>query len=536
MAPRTHSTLRPGWLPRAFAVLLTASAAWLAPAPLAAQPAPPTGHGAYLRLHAEQAKSQTADHSQFKALQGPFKDGDGSAVTRACLTCHPKAADQVMATKHWNWRPADPARQGYGKSTHLVNNFCISTIGGNQEHCSTCHAGYGMKDASFDYKNRENVDCLVCHDTTGDYEKVLGGYPNPAVPLAEVAKKVGRPGIQNCGVCHFFGGGADATKHGDLDDSILKAKRGLDVHLSRDGAGMVCSDCHTGNAHEVAGPDYGAPADRREKPRFAGEALSRMSCAACHSDAPHASSVLNRHYRKVACQTCHIPAFARGALASNLNWDWSTAGKLKNGIPYKEHDANGFESYNTIHGDMVWARNVKPEYVWYDGSMKFTLLTDTLPAERPVVLNPIQGSYPDPQAKIWPFKRHEGNQPFDPVLNRLVAPFTAGEKGSGAFWGDYDWDKAIAAGMATARLPYSGKHGFVRTSMWWPITHMVAPKEDALSCTECHARRGRLAGLGGFYLPGRDHGNALDILGWSLVLLTFCAVAVHGAYRFISGK
>ena len=523
---RTPHPPQPGRLLKALAGILAGSMAVLA--------APPAGHGAYLALHAERDKNLTADHSKFKILQGPFKEGDGSAVTRACLTCHPKAADQVMATKHWNWRPADPARAGYGKSTHLVNNFCISTIGGNQGSCSTCHAGYGMQDASFDFSNRDNVDCLVCHDTTGDYEKVKGGYPNPAVALAEVAQKVGRPGVQNCGVCHFFGGGADATKHGDLDDSILKATRALDVHLAKQGAGMVCTDCHTAGAHEVAGPDYGAPADRREQPRYAGETLSRMSCAACHSDAPHASAVLNRHYRKVACQTCHIPSFARGKLASNLWWDWSTAGRLKNGMPYKEEDAKGFESYNSIHGEMVWAKFVRPEYVWYDGTMKFTLLTDTLPPERPVILNPIGGSYADPQSKIWPFKRHEGNQPYDTGLNRLVAPFTAGPKGSGAFWGDWDWDTAIKLGMAKANLPYSGRHGFVRTSMWWPITHMVAPKEEALACTECHAPKGRLARVAGFYLPGRDRGNGLDWFGWGLVLLTLCGVAVHGAYRFFS--
>jgi len=125
---------------------------------------PPAGHGAYLGLHAEHDRNSTADHSKFKVLHGPFKDGDGSAVTLACLSCHPKAADQVMRTKHWNWRPADKNRQEYGKSTHLVNNFCISTIGGNQGACSTCHAGYGMEDASFDFSKRENIDCLVCHD------------------------------------------------------------------------------------------------------------------------------------------------------------------------------------------------------------------------------------------------------------------------------------------------------------------------------------------------------------------------------------
>ncbi len=487
----------------------------------------------YAKVHAEAARRSTADHSQFKILKGPFKEGDGSAVTKACLTCHPKAAEQVMGSSHWTWNPKDKHLAGYGKSTHLVNNFCISAQGGNQAACARCHAGYGMTDRHFDFSKSENIDCLVCHDTTGDYEKIAGGFPNPAVPLDEIAQKVGRSTLQNCGVCHFFGGGADATKHGDLDDTILKATPAMDVHMSKQGAAMVCTDCHVSNAHEVSGPNYVIPADKREKAHFPGESMSRMACTACHTDSPHASTVLNRHYRKVACQTCHIPEYARGGLASNLSWDWSTAGKLKDGRPYKEEDANGFETYNTIHGDMVWAKKVKPSYIWYNGNLKFTLLTDTLPTQRPVELNPAEGSYADSAAKIWPFKFHTGKQPFDPVLNRLVAPYTAGPKGSGAFWGDYNWDTAIKTGMEKAGLPYSGKYDFVSTTMLWPITHMVAPAKDSLSCKDCHDQNGRLAGVEGFYLPGRDRGWGIDFLGWTLVGLVAAATLTHGILRYL---
>jgi octaheme c-type cytochrome (tetrathionate reductase family) len=490
--------------------------------------------------HEQHAKGQTADHTKFKILQGPFKDGDGSAVTKACLTCHTKAAEQVMATQHWLWRIPEEGLKGYGKSTHLVNNFCISTVGGNTASCARCHAGYGYRDKTFDFTKAENVDCLVCHDTTGDYEKVDAGMPNPAVPLADIAPKVGRPTLKNCGVCHFFGGGADATKHGDLDDTILTAPRAEDVHMSKQGAGMVCVDCHVSSAHQVGGPDYVIPSDKREQPKYAGEETSRMSCTACHTYKPHNSYILNRHYQKVACQTCHIPSFARGTLGSNLWWDWSTAGRLKDGKPYKEEDENGFEAYNSMHGEMTWGRNVKPNYIWYNGNMKFTRLTDTItPPSSPdgsVVLNPAEGSYADPNAKIWPFKFHEGKQPYDTVLNKLIAPYTAGPAGSGAYWGDWNWDVAIKMGMKTADLPYSGKYGFVRTTMLWPITHMVAPKEQALTCTECHTKKGRLAGVGGFYLLGRDRGTGVDFIGLTIILLTIIGVGIHGVIRTIHGR
>jgi len=503
-----------------------------------AVPPPATGHGAYTALHATRTRQQTADHSQFKVLQGPFAEGDGPAVTRACLTCHTKAAKQVMATSHWTWNVTKDGQDGYGKSTHLVNNYCISILGGNTESCARCHAGYGFKDKSFDFARQENVDCLVCHDTTGDYEKEKAGWPNPAIPLAEVAQKVGRPTSRNCGACHFFGGGGDATKHGDLDHTILGAPRTLDVHMAKQGAGMDCTDCHTSEAHQVAGPNYVVPANRREDPRFPGEALSRMSCASCHTDSPHRSFILNRHYAKIACQTCHIPAYARGEQPTNLSWDWATAGRLKDGRGYKEEDAKGYETYASKHGGMVWEREVRPSYLWYNGNLKFTRLTDTLtiPPDGRVVLNPAEGSYRDPGAKIWPFKEHQGTQPYDTVRRTFVAPYTAGPKGSGAYWGDWNWEVAIQKGMETAGLPYSGQYGFVKTSMLWPITHMVAPKEQALACTECHSRDGRLSEVPGFYLLGRDRGAGVDAFGFGMVLLTTLGVTVHGLVRFLHSR
>jgi hypothetical protein len=55
-----------------------------------------------------------------------------------------------------------------------------------------------------------------------------------------------------------------------------------------------------------------------------------------------------------------------------------------------------------------------------------------------------------------------------------------------AYWGNYDWNKAIATGMEDAGLPYSGEYGFVKSQMYWPITHMVAPASEALVCKDCH--------------------------------------------------
>ena len=67
--------------------------------------------------------------------------------------------------------------------------------------------------------------------------------------------------------------------------------------------------------------------------------------------------------------------------------------------------------------------------------------------------------------------------------------------------------------------------------------HMVAPAEDALECRACHADQARMAGLTGFYMPGRDQSNVLDTLGWLVVLGSLAGVIVHGIMRkVLAGK
>ena len=107
-------------------------------------------------------------------------------------------------------------------------------------------------------------------------------------------------------------------------------------------------------------------------------------------------------------------------------------------------------------------------------------------------------------------------------------PHTVGEDG---FWKTFDWGPALAKGMASAGQPFSGEFAFVETQMLWPINHMVAPKEEALACVECHAKDGRLANIAGLYAPGANSNRLLDMAGFGLVLLTLAGVAGHGIAR-----
>jgi hypothetical protein len=145
-------------------------------------------------------------------------------------------------------------------------------------------------------------------------------------------------------------------------------------------------------------------------------------------------------------------------------------------------------------------------------------------------INTLEGSATDGKSMIWPLKVFRGVQPYDPVNRTLVTPHTAGADDT-AYWTNFGWEKAIEAGMKVTGAPFSGEVDFIRTEMSWPITHMVAPKEEALACTECHAKDGRLAGIGGVYIPSRDGFTLMDKAGWAIALLTLLGVLGHAAMR-----
>lgn len=496
--------------------------------------------------------NSTADHSKFKELQRSF--ANGPEVTAACLSCHTEAGKHVMQTKHWTWEYKHPATgQQLGKK-HLVNTFCTNARG-NEGTCATCHAGYGWKDETFDFSKQENVDCLVCHDRTGTYYKSPNSQGNAAcavmfegktpIDWARVAQHVGPSGRENCGTCHFYGGGDDGVKHGDLDSSLKFPGKTLDVHMAADGLNFTCTECHKSEKHDIAGSRYHMQAKDLEGTGKPGERRHAASCESCHGNAPHPASLtglkLNDHVAKVACQTCHIPAIARGGVATMTHWDWRTAGKLRDGEGYKEKNytqGNGEHraTYKSIKGDFTWGENLTPLYAWFNGVMEYTTI-DTIfdPAQAPIEINRVRGEAGAADARIWPFKRMHTVQPYDKGNNTLVYMHLWGDDDN-AYWGNYDFAKAIRTGMEKLGRPYSGEYGFIDTYSHWPITHMVAPKQDAVRCAECHSKNGRLEGIGGVYLPGRDSGKLLDQLGIVMVILTFIGVLGHAFIRVCCRK
>lgn len=497
------------------------------------------------------AAASTADHSKFKELKGPF--ANGPEVTKACLSCHTEAAKQLHQTTHWTWEWVNPAtNQKLGKR-NVINNFCTA-VPSNEKFCSACHIGYGMESAkTFDYSSETAVDCLVCHDTTGTYRKLPGFAGHPPyrevefppksgkfvkpVDLAMVAQNVGKTSRATCGGCHFLGGGGDAVKHGDLDTTLKNPPKYLDVHMDAKGLNFTCATCHATEAHRIPGSRYTPIGKAEDTPAARGRLRKDhpATCQSCHGGAPHKEARLNHHTEKIACQTCHIPQFARGQ-ATKMSWDWSTAGKLTpEGKRMVIKDASGkHDRYDSNKGSFTYESDVVPTYAWLNGEVKYTLVGEPIDPNKVVKINEYGGSPYDGKSRIWPFKVFRGKQPYDLETKSLLVPHTAvgyGEKDDSFFWGNYKWEEALKAGAAAAGQPFSGKFAFVATEMRWPITHMVAPKGDALTCTQCHSRNGRMKDIEGVYLPRRDNHGWLDRLGWLAALAALIGVIVHGGLR-----
>ncbi len=490
----------------------------------------------------------TADHSGFDVLQQRFKSG--RELTKACLSCHNLAARQVHTSSHWNWEiPNSKTGQLVGKR-NVLNSTMVS-ISSNGPYCARCHISNEWTDEGFDFTDEEQVDCLACHDTTGTYTsnkmhqlrvkcsachvewdkskaREVVRKPN----FSELAKHVGRPTVQSCGGCHFYSDGGDGIKQGDLDSSLATASRQLDVHMAKDGLDYSCTTCHKTEWHQMRGSQYEPESKDEHGIDVVGG--SRATCESCHGLAPHPESVnakLNDHVDRIACQTCHIPALARGGRPTKTYWDWSTAGRLDDsGKAIIEKDDKGRIVYSSQRGSARWAENLAPEYVWFNGRIEYLTMDDTINPAKVVRLNTLAGAPDDPDSRIWPVKTLRGKQPIDAEKSALVSVRLFGKKDD-AFWKAYDWPASIGAGMEAAGRDFSGKVGFVETEMRIPVNHMVAPAEDALPCVSCHSRDGRMAKVPGIFMPGRGASQVIDVLGLLLIGGSLAGVLGHGALR-----
>ena len=416
---------------------------------------------------------------------------DPVTVTKECLRRHDDAAQDMLTSAHWLWRGPSPHTPGaekrvdLGKATNTINNFCVA-LPSNWPRCTSCHAGYGWKDADFDFTDKTKMDCLVCHDTTLTYRKVPteAGMPYPQLDLKKIAQSVGKPSRKTCGDCHFQGGGGDAVKHGDMNGILYYPSRNCDVHMG--GMDFQCHECHKTRNHKISGRSISLPV-----------AEGSRSCEDCHTHSPHKFHAgkgheghnllnhhLNRHTEHVACQTCHSPVYSK-CKPTKTWWDWSKAGDKKR-KPKK--DKYGMPDYSWKKGEFKWKESVKPAYHWYNGKVKRYLLGDKINRGGVTKLTEPEGDIMDKDALIYPFKPMRGKQMADAENDYLIVPHLFGP---GGYWKTLNWQKSFEQGMKAVGLPYSGKYDWVETVMYWGLHHETMPAKNALGCAQCH---GSLAG------------------------------------------
>ncbi|WP_119394665.1 tetrathionate reductase family octaheme c-type cytochrome [Salinibius halmophilus] len=492
----------------------------------------------------------TADHSQFDVLKQNFTSLE--AVTEACVGCHNQAEDQLHKSIHWQWQLDDSTQAAIGK-LHIVNGY-YNNVGSNAAECGSCHIGFGLSASTLTSIDTGPVDCLICHDTTGDYffekfhqdgaectlchddrgkanqARVDSEGPRYTSTLTEMVLSVGDTSIETCGSCHFYDGGADGAKHGDLDSGLVNATVAQDVHMSKEGAGLECSDCHQSNNHEFEGSRYSGKSPLDTEPVSALEG-SRATCVSCHGNRPMKDEKLNDHTDVVACQTCHIPRYARNGIATKTNWDWSAAGILdRKQRPFSQYDSNGNVVYDSAKGAMAYGQALLPSYAWHDGTYQRTRVGDPV-AEGMAITAPTS----EQSGRIFPFHTFTSKLPYD-VDNEILLPMQLTGRDRSALWNGYDWGAAIDAATNTYNMNYSGNFDFITTLTYSGLNHGVAPASDALTCIECHQKDGRMAKVAGVYLPGAMQNGWLDRYAWLIVLLTIAAVLGHGLLRWIFAR
>lgn len=504
------------------------------------------------------ASEMTADHSQFEQLQQSFADVED--INAACVSCHNQAESQLHDTVHWQWTyplegEAEEGEKQLGKLS-VINGY-HPNVATNAGACGSCHIGYGLSSRVSDVIQEAAVDCLMCHDTSGEYfynkfhqdgaECTMchddAGQANKRrvdkegerfqLELTEIAQSVGATSVESCGSCHFYDGGADGAKHGDLDSALISATVEMDVHMSADGAGLSCSSCHQSNNHKLSGSRYEAmsPTDTAGVSALDGP---RATCVSCHGDRPMQDEKLNDHTDVIACQTCHIPTYARNGIATKTSWDWSTADKLdRNRRPIVRYE-DELVTYASGKGDMAYGENLTPIYQWHDGQLDYATLGESVNLDGVTELNPSNATR-DGNAKIFPFHQFTSMLPYD-IESKQLLPINLAGRSRSALWNGYDWEDALTGGARGTDIEFSGNFDFAETLTIRALNHTVAPKEQALQCVDCHSKGGLMSTVADVYVPGSGQHNWLNIFGGLALLATLFGVLMHGGLRWFFAR
>ncbi len=431
--------------------------------------------------------------------------------TATCLECHTKEAEDVFSSVHYQWLGKTPYLNNgpelQGKLDVGVNSYCIN-ITGNWNGCGNCHIGLGARPEQVKSRAQlENIDCMVCHQEQYKRKKVNGVFvpdeANMPISMLKAARTVHKPTRATCLPCHAKGGGGDNYKRGDMALAhVATSDRNFDVHMATTEGNLTCQQCHTTQDHLMAGRG----SDLRPT-----ELDVQMNCSECHVEedesTPHDDEKIDNHLARVACQSCHIPTYARNASdttsteQTEVHRDWLKPHVTPSGA---------------IHPTPTMAGDLVPRYKWWNGYSSNYLLHDPavvdpetarIPTSRPL------GAVNDSNSKLYPFKYKTALQPLANQDNVLIALDTS------VYFTSGDPEAATISGLHNMGLSASSDYSWVETDTFQLITHEVSPESSALRCTSCHGSKERmdLQGELGYHLKGAQKDICVKCHEWEEV-------------------
>ncbi|MCM2358207.1 MAG: chitobiase/beta-hexosaminidase C-terminal domain-containing protein [Geobacteraceae bacterium] len=416
-----------------------------------------------------------------------------------CSSCHTTQAQNMYQSVHYQWKGSaaewttGPSTQGKMDATDgssALNSYCIN-IQGNWGPCGACHAGTGAKPvatANPSAAQLASIDCLMCHAdaTNAPYSRVRNattGLFEPAAGLNMnlVVQKAGaKPTRKNCLGCHAKAGGGDAVKRGDIALASGTTSDILyDTHMATGNGGNIqCQGCHTFTAHRVAGRG----SDIRPQ-----DSTVQMSCitSSCHAvksslTTSHTTYDTSHHVGRVACQSCHLPTYAKNAAdtaateATETHRTWVTA----------EWNAtlNRYEPVPTK------ANNLTPKYAFWNGTSWGNNAFDN------AVLDPATGAYKvsrpvgainDATTKLYPFKYKTATQA---LANGKIVPIATAK-----FFATGLYDDAVKDGLVYLGLPSTTPYTTITTDEYQLLNHQIpASAGNVLACADCHENTTRM--------------------------------------------
>ncbi len=312
-----------------------------------------------------------------------------------------------------------------------------------------------------DYQGISHSWTLPVEDENGDFQY----GPDEAamvIDIVQAAQTVHLPTRETCLRCHAYAAGTDCGKRGDLGTASVSPPVEVDIHMSEQGLNFSCQRCHNSVEHKILGRGLDIrPSERMEI----------MTCLSggCHSSAPHKNSRLDTHASRVACQTCHIPTFAK-LNSTEVERDWThpnwAQGLFGGQGGYKPEEIR----------DML----LIPAYQWYDGTSRVYVLGEvaTLNANGQYEFGVPNGDVASPGAQLYPMKEHISNSARHDATG-VIIPHSTSE-----FFFTGDFSRAVQKGMELSGM--QGSWTLVQIHTFQTINHGVEPTYNALKCGQCH--------------------------------------------------